>query len=293
MIEFTHEFSAAFAAEPARVFRAFTDPQDLRAWFAEHVAVDAQPGGEYRFWGRHTLGTPTKDRATQQLRRVDAPSVLEYGWRIEGHDTEVSIHLEPGAQGQGTILRGKHHFPDPMRVERFPALVDDLWRLMLGNLAAFLETGEAVKLPDFLDRAPTLQASQRIDAPPARVFRALVEPRLLNEWIASDARVEPRVDGAYSYGWTHMNGDREVCGGPTRIIELDHDRKLVTDWPDWRGDAGVPPTSVSWTLEPEGSGTRVTLTHGVFPRAADFSDYPFGWAEFLRRLKSVAEAKSS
>lgn len=291
MIEFTHEFSATFSAPPARVFAALTDAGALRVWFAERAEVDAQPGGAYRFWGRHSLGTPTEDRATQQIRRVEAPQLLEYSWRVEGHDSEVSIGLEHGQQG-GTVLRGKHHFPDPMHVERFPELIDDLWRLMLGNLAAYLQTGRAVMLPDFLDPAPKLQRSIVIEAPPARVFRALVEPQTLNEWIASDARVELREGGAYSYGWKHMTGDREVCGGPTHIVQMDQDRRLVVDWPDWRGDTAVPPTSVTWTLDPQGSSTRVAMTHGVFQRAADFSDYPFGWTEFLERLKSVVEARS-
>ena len=28
-----------------------------------------------------------------------------------------------------------------------------------------------------------------------------------------------------------------------------------------------------------GEKTQVTLVHGGFPRAADMSDYPFGWGE--------------
>jgi hypothetical protein len=38
-----------------------------------------------------------------------------------------------------------------------------------------------------------------------------------------------------------------------------------------------------------GAKTRVTLVHGGFARASDLSDYPFGWGEFLSKLKAEIE----
>ncbi|MDT8367843.1 MAG: hypothetical protein RQ745_01455 [Longimicrobiales bacterium] len=64
----------------------------------------------------------------------------------------------------------------------------------------------------------------------------------------------------------------------------------MISWPDWRGDTSVPIQSVTWLLEPEGEGTKVTLIHAGFVRAVDLSDYPFGWGDFLGRFKEVAEA---
>jgi hypothetical protein len=61
------------------------------------------------------------------------------------------------------------------------------------------------------------------------------------------------------------------------------DEKLVIDWPDWRGDDGVPVQRVTYLLAPERNGTRVTLVHDGFVRAADVSDYPMGWLAFARR----------
>lgn len=73
------------------------------------------------------------------------------------------------------------------------------------------------------------------------------------------------------------------------ILELIPNEKIAFSWPDWRGDTSVPVQSVSWMLEPEGEGTKVTLIHSGFVRTVDLSDYPFGWGHFMDKLKAVAE----
>jgi uncharacterized protein YndB with AHSA1/START domain len=151
--------------------------------------------------------------------------------------------------------------------------------------------GGRVLLPDFTDASPEIRLSIDIDAPRERVFDALMKPELLNKWVASAAAVEPRVGGRYSYGWSYPMGGVTVEGGPTRILELIENEKLVIDWPDWRGDATVPTQRITWLLETVGPQTRVTLIHSGFVRAADISDYPFGWSDFAGRLKLVAEGK--
>ncbi|MCB1009479.1 MAG: SRPBCC domain-containing protein [Acidobacteria bacterium] len=161
------------------------------------------------------------------------------------------------------------------------------------GLAAHLAGGDGLLLPDFDDPSPEIRLSIRIDAPRARVFRALLDPELLNRWIASAAEVDPRAGGAYRFGWKYEVAGREVVGGPTRILELVENEKLVTDWPDWRGDADVPVQTITWRLEDDGDGTRVTLVHSGFTRAADWSDYPFGWGYFLGALKGAAETPAA
>jgi uncharacterized protein YndB with AHSA1/START domain len=129
-----------------------------------------------------------------------------------------------------------------------------------------------------------------IEAPRERVYRALLDPAALNAWIASGAEVEPRAGGRYRYGWKYEVGGRRVEGGPTKILELVENERLVTDWTDWRGDEKRGVTRVSWALESLAPNrTRVALVHDGFSRAADVGDYPFGWGGFLRRLKRHAE----
>ncbi len=116
-----------------------------------------------------------------------------------------------------------------------------------------------------------------------------MDPAALNRWIASAAVVEPRVGGSYSYGWKYKYAERDVIGGPTRILDYVENERLVTDWTDWRGQDERGLTRVAWMLENLGEKTKVTLVHGGFTRAADLSDYPFGWGEFLGQLRKNVE----
>jgi uncharacterized protein YndB with AHSA1/START domain len=288
----THEFSFRLPVTTQRAFAALTQAEELKVWFAEHVEVEQFPGGAYRFWGRHTFGTPTQVDATQKLLRFEAPRQIAYSWTIQGRPSEVSLMLEaiPG-DAMGVTLKGKHVFPGVPHIDRAKDMVDDLWRLHCGNLHSYVKCGTGMLLPDYTNASPTIRLSILVDAPREKVFHALMDPNTLNRWVASAAVVEPRIGGRYSYGWSYDHGGVTVAGGPSRILELVENERLVTDWPDWRGNTSVPMQQITWLLESVGRQTRVTLIHSGFVRAVDFSDYPFGWGSFLERLKLAAEGK--
>ena len=294
MSEHVHEFSQAIAAPPEKVFEALTQAEHLTRWFAEHVEIELEPGAPFRFWGRHSYDAPTPDAASQMLTTIKAPTTLGFSWRIDGEPSEVllTVAADEAEENQGGAkLAVRHSFARLPATARAKHLIDDLWRLHCANLKAYLEGGEGMLLPDFTDPKPEIRQSILIDAPRAAVFRALMEPDLLAKWMWANAPVvEPKAGGAYRYGWSYEMEGRQVLGGPTKIIELVANEKLVTDWPDWRGDPSVPVQTVTWFLEDEGDGTRVTVIHSGFVRAADFSDFPFGWTGFLQGLKSTVEA---
>ncbi len=286
---FVHDHTFKLAAAPAAVFAALTDAAALTTWFAEHVEVGRGVGDAYRFWGRHTLATPTPSQATQQIHTFDADRQLAYRWSIADVFTDVSLTLT-AVEGESRLLvRHEVHAPLPFPRER--ELLDDFWRLSIGNLSAFLAGGDGIVRPDFSDPAPEVRQSLLIDAPPATVFHALITPSLVNEWFGSKAaEIEPHVGGRYSVGWQYQIDGRDVTGGPTRILDYEQDVRLVLDWPDWRGDASVTGQTITFLLQPEGRGTRLTFVHAGFSRTTDISDYPFGWVWFVGELKRVAEA---
>lgn len=292
MPSLTHEFSATLLAPRERVFRALTDESELTCWFAQHVEVEPQAGGEYRFWGIHTQGAPIRAQASQKVVRLEAPRLLVFSWPFEGCASEVTLALEESADADGaasTELKGTHHFPDAPAVSRPLDLVDDLWRMALANLGAHLAGGSNVCLADFSDPITRLRQTVLISAARERVFQALLDPAFLEQWLGGKAIVEPRVDGRYSYGWQYEVRGKSVTGGPTKILELVEDTKLVTDWPNWRGDPEMPVQKITWLLEAVGDQTRVILIHEPFERTADLSDYPQGWAGFLTGLKLQIE----
>lgn len=285
----THEYSWTIPAPPERLFAALVEPAQLRAWFAESVDVAAVVGGPYRFWGRHTLGVPSAADATQRLTRVEPGQALGFDWDIGGAPTAVLLTLAPADEG-GTRLTVRHEVRGPLGGVRERELIDDWWRLAFGNLAMHLAGGDGILRPDFADPHPEVRVAIVIEAPPAAVFRALLEPDALARWFGQGGTVsvEPRVGGRYDLAWRYQVDGRDVVGGPTRILELIPDRRLVVDWTDWRGDPSVTGQTIAFDLEPVAEGTRVTLVHGGFVRAADISDYPFGWPWFLGKLREVA-----
>lgn len=296
MTALDHTFTETLPAPRERVFRALTDETELSCWFAQHVEVEPRAGGAFRFWGRYTYCTPARASAQQKVVRIEPPAMLVFSWPVEGYESEVTLELSDAPTEEtgtpGTVLKGRHHFPVAPAVPRPLDLVDDLWRMAVSNLRAHL-TGAAICRADFSDPLPHVRQSVLIDLPRDRVYDALLDPADLNEWIATNAVVEPHVGGRYGYGWRYTVRGREVEGGPTKILELVEDTKLVTDWPDWRGNADRPPQRVTWLLESIGPRTRVILIHEPFERTADLSDYPQGWAHFLGRLKAHLESTAS
>jgi len=288
--EWIHEFACSLPAPPEQVFAALIEPARLTRWFAEHAEVVPRVDGSFHFWGRHSYGAPSRSAVAQRIRAIEPSRVLAFTWRFHDVDSEVKFELAPDDAEKnpgGTRLQLRHTFSAPLAIDRPKELVDDLWRLHCGNLKAHLTGDDGLCLPDFTDPEPAIRVSIRIDAPRERVFRALLDPEILNRWIAQAAVVEPQAGGTYSYGWRYDCKGRQVEGGPRRILELVENEKLVTDWPDWRGDDTVPVQTITWLLEPDGDGTKVTLVHSGFVRAADASDYPFGWGGFLEQLEEA------
>lgn len=285
-----HEHTFDLAADRERVWRALTSRAELEAWFAEHADVSPTVGGAYRFWGRHTLGTPTAAEARQTITACEPGRLLAYHWRIGSVPTDVTLRLEPSLTDPArTSLTVRHEVGGVIAPVRAREMVDDLWRLAVGNLVAHLAGGSGILRPDFGDPAPEIKLSIVIDAPLEAVWQALLDPETLNRWIASAAEVDPRPGGRYAFGWQYDLDGRQVIGGPTTILDMVPLERLVLDWPDWRGDPAVPKQTITWTLAPEAGRTRVTLVHGGFSRPADVSDYPFGWGWFLGRLREAVE----
>lgn len=289
MAALTHEFTEALSAPRERVFQALTDENELTCWFAEAAEVEPQAGGEYRFWGLHTPGVPTRAQSAQKVIRIEPPRLLAFSWKLEGRDSEVTLELEATDEGASTLLKGRHHFPDAPEVPRPLDLVDDLWRISLANLRAHLGGGEGVCMPDFSDPITRIRQTIAINATREQVYQALLDPAFLEKWLGGKSTVDPRVGGKYSYGWQYEVRGKQVQGGPTKILEMVEDTKLVTDWPNWRGDPQMPVQRITWLLEPVGDHTRVILIHEPFERTVDVSDYPQGWAYFLSRLKAEIE----
>lgn len=295
MAELRHTFEWQLRAPVARVFAALSEPAQLKAWFADDVDVEPRAGGAYRFWGRHVYGAPKT--GSQRLTHYAADEGLAFSWDLHGAPSLVTLSLAPGdpaTNAEGTTLNGSHVFSEPPPINRAREMVDDLWRILNGLLSAHLAGEPPASRPDYADPHPEVRLTTMVKAPVDQVFAAFVEPSLLKAWMqAPDPVVEPRVGGRYSYGWSYELDGRQVTSGPTQVLDFEPNRRLVIDWPDWRGDARVPDQRITYLFDDMGDQTRVTLIHDGFVRTVDVSDFPFGWAGFGRMLQAQFPAAAS
>lgn len=287
----SYDYSLPIPAPAGRIYEALTAERELEQWFAEHARVEPRVGGAFRFWGRHTVGTPDESDAGGTITGLEPGARLGFEWTVCGTPSLVTFTLTPeeSERGPGTKVAVRHELYGALDQPRPKELIDDWWRFTLGNLMAHT-TGQAEVLrPDFSDPQPEIRLSMTVDAPPEAVFRALTEPEALREWMGAPAPVvEPRVGGRYELGWQSTMEGVDYAGGPMQILDIVPNQRLVVSWPDWRGDSSVPMQSITWILEPESTGTRVTLVHAGFTRTVDFSDYPFGWDHFMSAMAKVA-----
>lgn len=290
MSELKHEFTWKLRARPARVFSALTDANELKQWFAEYAEVEPHIGGAFRFWGKHSYGTPTKAHATQRITKFAPSQAIAFTWRIHNADGEVSFAIEADPEnGEASVVKGTHVFAEAPAIDRAKELIDDLWRFNWGNLSAHLAGGQSKLLVDYNDPSPKVALSTFIDAPPTAVWRALMDPDKIQKWFGVAADVEEGVGGSWQLRMEIERNGKKERAPKMRFLEYVENERLVLSWADWRGDPNVPDQRVVWALTPEGGGTRLNLVHDGFVRAADISDYPFGWGYFLPRIGAVAK----
>ena len=108
------------AAPPERVFKALSDPDDLRRWFGSRECptktwqMDARVGGHYSYFaeeGKVGVNGVSKFECHGEILEYDPPRVLVYTWIANWHDnpkcrTLVRWELTP-RQG-GTHVRVTH-----------------------------------------------------------------------------------------------------------------------------------------------------------------------------------------
>lgn len=131
--------------------------------------------------------------------------------------------------------------------------------------------------------AGTIIATVGIDAPPERVFRALTSSEITAWWGAPGVYQTTTWSGDVAVGGRWRASGVGADGKPFAVegeyLEIDAPRKLVHTWkPDW---AGGEATTVTYRLEPEGAGTRVTLRHEGFRSPDACQSHGDGWTMVL------------
>jgi uncharacterized protein YndB with AHSA1/START domain len=129
----------------------------------------------------------------------------------------------------------------------------------------------------------TVEAEQFLPHPPAAVWRALTEPQLLAQWWAP-TDIAPVVGHAFSITFPDWGAQR--C----TVTAVDEPRVLAYTFSE-----GVLDSVITWSLNPEGAGTRLFLEHAGFDidtpiGKTGFNGMGAGWPGVISRINGVIAA---
>lgn len=147
-------------------------------------------------------------------------------------------------------------------------------------------------------KGASLTLVRRFRAPPEQVWAACTDPALMaqwfgpREWRVIELSAEVRVGGAFSF---RMTGPDGIVGaiGTYETVEPPH--RLVHSW-RWNEGTAHPPepttSRVSYLIEPDGDGSRLTFTHEGLADQASADGHRAGWSEALDKLGPLLEPRS-
>jgi len=122
----------------------------------------------------------------------------------------------------------------------------------------------------------TVTVEREIAYPPEKIWRALTQPHLIEEWLMK-SDFAPVVGHQFDFRGDWGSVDCEV-------LEVEPNRSLSYTW----AAMGLE-SVVTWTLTPSSAGTRLRMEQTGF-RADQEQAYQgakFGWAKFLKSLEQV------
>ncbi|MEX3960787.1 SRPBCC domain-containing protein [Paraburkholderia sp. EG286B] len=125
-----------------------------------------------------------------------------------------------------------------------------------------------------------IQLTRLIPHSPARVWTALTDPAIhARWWAAGDVRAVVGHRFTLDMGpWGQQ---------PCEVVAVEHERLLSYSFAP-----GTLNTTITWRLEAEGSGTRLSLEHKGFDLDSPLGKAAFqgmgkGWPDVIQRLQDV------
>ncbi|BBY06813.1 SRPBCC family protein [Mycobacterium noviomagense] len=139
--------------------------------------------------------------------------------------------------------------------------------------------------------ATIIEVDQFYPHPPERVWRALTTPELMARWLMEPDGFEPVVGIRFTFRGQPMPSVGFSGEVACEVLAVAPGQQLAMSWADARSDK--PATwVVTWSLHPEGHGTRVILRHTGFDPDDDVQQRARtvvgnGWIRIAARLGDV------
>jgi uncharacterized protein YndB with AHSA1/START domain len=122
----------------------------------------------------------------------------------------------------------------------------------------------------------TVTVEREIPFPPEKIWRALTQPHLIEEWLMK-SDFKPAVDHRFSFraDWGSVD-----C----QVLSIEDGKTLSYTWAAMGLDSVV-----TWTLTPSGTGTLLRMEQSGFrtDQKQAFHGARFGWQKFLASLEQA------
>jgi uncharacterized protein YndB with AHSA1/START domain len=131
-------------------------------------------------------------------------------------------------------------------------------------------------MTDTTSETLSVVVEREISHPPEKIWRALTQPHLLEEWLMKND-FAPAVGHNFklSADWGSVD-----C----RVLTLEPNKTMSFSW----GAFGLA-SVVTWTLTPTSTGTRLRVEQTGFPpeNRQAYQGAKFGWGRFLGALEQL------
>jgi uncharacterized protein YndB with AHSA1/START domain len=133
--------------------------------------------------------------------------------------------------------------------------------------------------------------TRHLRASPAEVFDACSSPAVLARWLGPkafeicDVEADARVGGVFAF---RMTGEKGIYAARGVYRVVDPPRRLQLTWTWTEGpDLDRGESLLTFDFAPDGTGTRLTLTHEGLPDRAQVDSHHDGWSAALDKLERV------
>jgi uncharacterized protein YndB with AHSA1/START domain len=129
----------------------------------------------------------------------------------------------------------------------------------------------------------TLVIEREMPHPPEKVWRALTEGQLIEEWLMKND-FKPVVGHRFTFRATPVPNWNGVIDCEVLVVEPNS--RLSYGW----GAMGLE-SVVAWILTPTENGTHLRMEHSGFPseEGANYKGARYGWQKFIGNLELVVE----
>src|SRR5436189_5477722 len=117
-----------------------------------------------------------------------------------------------------------------------------------------------------LPKTFAIEKSYHCKSVPEKVFNALTEPKSLERWFLSKAKLVPKKGGSFSFDWIggyHMTGN---------VKRFEPNKTVSFSWTDKLESGKVAKTLASFEVSGKGKGTLLRLHHRGCKAAEHFDE---------------------